>query len=80
MIDIFASQQAGSNPQQLAQGISIALYSTAFGIIVAVPSVLAYRHFRTRVDDFLVEMEGQAQQLVEALYNEGSNLLRRSDG
>ena len=80
MIDIFASQQAGSNPQQLAQGISIALYSTAFGIIVAVPSVLAYRHFRTRVDDFIVEMEAQAQQLVEALYNEGSNLLRRSDG
>ena len=35
MIDIFASQQAGSNPQQLAQGISVALYSTAFGIIVA---------------------------------------------
>jgi len=32
-------------PQQLAQGISVALYSTAFGIIVAVPSVLAYRPF-----------------------------------
>ena len=70
MIDIFASQQAGSNPQQLAQGISIALYSTAFGIIVAVPSVLAYRVFRARVDDFLVELEQQAQRLVEALYGD----------
>ena len=80
MIDIFASQQAGSNPQQLAQGISTALYSTAFGIIVAVPSILAYRHFRTRVDDFLVEMESQAQQLVEALYNEASKLPKRSEG
>ncbi|HYA76433.1 MAG TPA: MotA/TolQ/ExbB proton channel family protein [Burkholderiaceae bacterium] len=70
MIDIFASQQAGSNPQQLAQGISIALYSTAFGIIVAVPSVLAYRIFRARVDDFLVELEQQAQRLVEALYGD----------
>lgn len=80
MIDIFASQQAGSSPQQMAQGISTALYSTAFGIIVAVPSVLAYRHFRTRVDDFLVEMEQQSQQLVEALYNEGSNMMKRSDG
>jgi len=38
MIQIFSSQQAGTNPQQLAQGISVALYSTAFGIIVAVPS------------------------------------------
>ena len=68
MIDIFASQQAGTNPQQLAQGISIALYSTAFGIIVAVPSVLAYRIFRARIDDFLVDLEQQAQRLIEALY------------
>ncbi len=72
MIDIFASQQGGANPQQLAQGISVALYSTAFGIIVAVPSVLAYRLFRTRVDDFVVEMEFQAQALLEALYGEGA--------
>ncbi len=70
MIDIFASQQAGSNPQQLAQGISIALYSTAFGIIVAVPSVLAYRIFRARIDDFLVELEQQAQRLVETLFGD----------
>jgi len=70
MIDIFASQQAGANPQQLAQGISIALYSTAFGIIVAVPSVLFYRIFRARIDDFLVELEQQAQRLVEAIYGD----------
>lgn len=70
MIQIFSSQQAGTNPQQLAQGISVALYSTAFGIIVAVPSVLCYRIFRTRVDDFLVQLEQQAQRLVEALYGE----------
>jgi hypothetical protein len=48
----------------------VALYSTAFGIIVAVPSVLAYRIFRSRVDDFLVELEQQAQRLVDALYGE----------
>ncbi|MEF9943890.1 MAG: MotA/TolQ/ExbB proton channel family protein, partial [Burkholderiaceae bacterium] len=41
MIEIFASQQGGSDPAQLAHGISIALYCTAFGIIVAVPSVLS---------------------------------------
>lgn len=70
MIEIFASQQAGSNPQQLAHGISIALYCTAFGIIVAVPAVLFYRHFRTRVEDMLVDMEDQAQRLLDTLYNE----------
>jgi biopolymer transport protein ExbB len=68
MIDIFSSQQGGTNPQQLAQGISVALYSTAFGIIVAVPSVLAYRVFRARVDDLVVELERQAQRLVDALH------------
>lgn len=70
MIEIFASQQAGANPQQLAHGISIALYCTAFGIIVAVPSVLWYRHFKTRVEDFLVDMEDQAQRLLDTLYAE----------
>jgi biopolymer transport protein ExbB len=71
MIEIFASQSlAGASPQQLAHGISIALYCTAFGIIVAVPAVLAYRHFRTRVESFLVDMEAQGQRLLDALYLE----------
>jgi biopolymer transport protein ExbB len=68
MIEIFASQQAGSDPAQLAHGISIALYCTAFGIIVAVPSVLAYRYFRRLADDYLVEIEDQSQRLVETVY------------
>jgi biopolymer transport protein ExbB len=69
MIAIFASQQAGSNPQELARGISVALYCTAFGIIVAVPAVLMYRHFRRLVDDYLVEMEDQAERLLEKVYD-----------
>ncbi len=68
MIEIFASQQAGSNPQQLAHGISIALYCTAFGIIVAVPAVMFYRHYKSRIEDYLVVMEDQAQQLLEVLF------------
>lgn len=68
MIEIFSSQQSGTNPQQLAHGISIALYSTAFGIIVAVPAIVAYRHFRSRVDDLVVEMEHQSQRLLETLF------------
>jgi biopolymer transport protein ExbB len=41
MIEIFGSQSpTGSNPQQLAHGISIALYNTAFGIGIAVPSLI----------------------------------------
>ncbi|HUN93116.1 MAG TPA: MotA/TolQ/ExbB proton channel family protein [Burkholderiaceae bacterium] len=68
MIEIFAAQQIGSSPQQLAHGISVALYSTAFGIIVAVPSTLAYRQYRSRIDDLIVEMEDQAQRMIETLF------------
>jgi biopolymer transport protein ExbB len=68
MIDIFASQQAGSNPQDLARGISVALYCTALGIIVAVPAVLAYRYFKRLVDDYLVDMEEQAERLLETVF------------
>jgi len=71
MIEIFGSQtSAGSNPIQLAHGISIALYNTAMGIIVAVPALIFYRHFRSRIDDLVVEMEQQAIKLVDFAHGE----------
>ena len=71
MIEIFGSQApSGTNPQQLAHGISIALYNTAFGIGIAVPSLIFYRHFRHKVDSLIVEMEEQAAKLVEILHGE----------
>jgi biopolymer transport protein ExbB len=73
MIEIFGSQTAaGSNPIQLAHGISVALYNTAFGLIVAIPSMIFYRHFRARVDTLLVEMEHQAIRLVDFAHGERS--------
>lgn len=71
MIAIFASQQAGSNPQELARGISVALYCTAFGIIVAVPAVMTYRYYKRLVDDYLVDMEEQSERLLELVYDTG---------
>ncbi len=66
MIEIFGSQSAsGSNPIQLARGISIALYNTALGLIVAIPSLMFYRYFRAKVDGLIVEMEQQAIKLVD---------------
>ncbi len=66
MIQIFGSQAPGqSNPEQLAHGISIALYNTAFGILIAIPALISYRHFRARVDSYLVEMEQQSLRLVD---------------
>ena len=71
MIEIFGSQTAaGSNPIQLAHGISVALYNTAFGLIVAIPSMIFYRHFRATVDSLIVEMEQQAIRLVDFAHGE----------
>lgn len=72
MIEIFGSQgpTGMANPAQLAHGISIALYNAAFGIIVAVPSLVFYRHFRARADSLVVEMEIQAIKLVEIIHGQ----------
>lgn len=71
MIEIFGSATAaGNNPQQLAHGISVALYNTGFGLIIAIPAMIAYRHFRALVDSCVIEMEQQALKLVEQLHGE----------
>jgi len=71
MIEIFGSQTAvGNSPAVLAHGISVALYNTAFGLIVAIPSMIFYRHFRTRIDSLSVDMEQQAIKLVEIVYGQ----------
>ncbi len=71
MIEIFGSQApGGSNPQQLAHGISIALYNTGFGLVIAIPSMIFWRHFRATVDGFVIEMEQQAIRLVEVVHGD----------
>jgi len=71
MIEIFGAQTpSGTNPLVLAHGISIALYNTAFGLVVAVPAMIFYRFFRGKVDEMLVDIEMQAIKLVEILHGE----------
>ena len=66
MIEIFGSQAPETgNPQELAHGISVALYNTGFGILIAIPSMIFWRHFRAKVDGFVVAMQQQAMKLVE---------------
>ena len=68
MIDIFGSQSpTGANPQQLAHGISIALYNTGFGLVIAIPAMIFWRHFRALVDSLVIDMEMQAIRLVEVI-------------
>ncbi len=78
MIEIFGSQAPGAgggagsavgtgNPAQLAHGISIALYNTAFGLIVAIPALIFWRYFRARVDGYLLGMELASERFVRHL-------------
>ena len=69
MIEIFGSQApsgalSGGNPAQLAHGISVALYNTAFGLIVAIPALIFWRYFRSRVDAYLLTLELASEQFV----------------
>lgn len=70
MIEIFgASAPTGAgNPQQIAHGISIALYNAGFGILIAVPATIFFRHFRGKAESFVLTMEQQATRLMDTLH------------
>jgi biopolymer transport protein ExbB len=69
MIEIFGSQGAGpgGNPAQMAHGISIALYNTAFGLMVAIPALMFYRYFRGRVEEYVLELEQSSDRMLSHL-------------
>jgi biopolymer transport protein ExbB len=73
MIEIFGSQAPTTggattgNPAQLAHGISVALYNTAFGLIVAIPALIFWRYFRGRVDEYLLALELAADRFARHL-------------
>jgi biopolymer transport protein ExbB len=68
MVELFSSfTSSGHDVAVFARGISIALYNTAGGIVVAVPAMIAYRFFRSKIDNYLNDMEHYAIQIVEIL-------------
>ena len=68
MIEIFGSQSpSGNNPAQLAHGISVALYNTAFGLIIAIPTLMFYRYFRGLVEAYVLELEQASERFLSHL-------------
>jgi biopolymer transport protein ExbB len=69
MIKVFSAIMAHGvgNANQLAGGISEALITTAAGLTVAIPSFFFYRYFKGRVTAYVVSMEEQAINLIEAI-------------
>jgi biopolymer transport protein ExbB len=72
MIEIFGSQGAGS-PQQLAHGISVALYNTAFGLMIAIPALAAWRGLRAMANQRQHACEEFTRQLFKKLYSNPAN-------
>lgn len=70
MIEIFGAHTSANNqPAQLAHGISVALYNTAFGLIVAIPALMFWRYFRSVVDNHLLSLEMASEQFCRHLKN-----------
>ena len=55
------------NPTAMAGGISEALITTAAGLLVAIPALVAYRYLRGRVDALVIQMEKESIKLVQAI-------------
>ncbi|APC05293.1 flagellar motor protein MotA [Polynucleobacter asymbioticus] len=72
MIEIFGSQGAvngvAGSPQELAHGISVALYNTAFGLLIAIPALAAWRGLRAMANQRQRECEEFTRQLFKKLY------------
>lgn len=69
MIKVFSSIMVHGvgDANQLAGGISEALITTAAGLTVAIPSFFFYRYFKGKVEAYVVSMEEQAINLIEAI-------------
>ena len=72
MIKVFSviTTQGVGNPAVLAGGISEALITTAAGLTVAIPSLMAHRYFRGLIDSLVVYMEQEAIKMVEVIHGE----------
>ena len=65
MITSFSALSANAESSKIvAAGISEALYTTAFGLIVAIPSLIFYNYFNRRIDAIALEMERTALHIM----------------
>lgn len=71
-----ASFTGVSDPHQLAEGISEALYNTAAGLLVTVPCVIAHNHYRSRADRLLQLLERRAHEIIRLITKRGDNICR----
>ncbi len=53
----------------VAGGIKVALLTTAFGLLIAIPVSVMHNYFISKIDTFVIEMEESAQKMVDTLHS-----------
>jgi biopolymer transport protein ExbB len=69
MIEVFATlaRETSVNPTMLAGGISQALTTTAFGMVIAMPTLASYNYYIAKVQNLIIEMEKVSLHMVAVL-------------
>ncbi len=72
MIQVFTviTTMGLGDPGILAEGISVALITTAAGLTVAIPSLMFYRYFQGKIDELVITMEQEALKMVEVMHGQ----------
>ena len=83
MIDVFRQITNFANPEnsELARGISEALVTTKFGLITAIPSLIAHALLTRRLQGIISKMEGFSARLVRLKQEEAETIIKgNADG
>jgi biopolymer transport protein ExbB len=70
MIDVFRTiaQSGVGHASELSGGISQALVTTAFGLLVAIPALVAYNYYQAKVDSMVTDLERESLRVIRAVY------------
>ena len=71
MITVFKviSTQTVVDPPSLAGGISEALYTTAFGLLVAIPTYVGYKYLNSKILNISVELQDESKKIINRIKN-----------
>src|SRR6267143_6820056 len=68
LVILFGSMGQGVDNAKFAQGISIALYATLLGLLIAIPTLVAWSYYNKKVETFAVEMESLCDEFLRKHY------------
>jgi biopolymer transport protein ExbB/biopolymer transport protein TolQ len=80
IVNAFQGMAAGgsSSLASIGSGVSEALITTAFGLLVAIPAVWSYNYFQTKIDNITAEMTYSSKEMIDYLIKGVSGEFGRS--